>query len=246
MHIENFKKKKNEIINKNFFNPKWYSFIINPYFINRSPLYKEITKFSNKINHKENILDVGCGIKPYRNLFKNKDYVGIDIEGGGHPDSAKTIDKFYDGENIPYEDNSFGNIICTQVLEHAEKPETLIKEFSRILKKEGGIFISMPFIYPEHEIPHDFQRYTSFKHKKILEKNGFKNINIVKSTGFCGTFGQIFIIYFYERLNFKRYFYKLIISIIIVAPIQLLFIFLDFILRKSGPTMDYIITAQKI
>jgi ubiquinone/menaquinone biosynthesis C-methylase UbiE len=62
------------------------------------------------------ILDIGCGIKPYRHLFTSSSYTGIDIAGGGHEDRAKTVDAYYDGHNIPFPNQSFDTIICTQVL----------------------------------------------------------------------------------------------------------------------------------
>ncbi len=94
-----------EII-KNFaldhlFRPRWYSIFINPYFIARYFLLKEIRNFSNQFEScNKIILDVGCGIKPYESLFKNSKYIGIDIEGGGHKDEFKKVDKYFDGKKF--------------------------------------------------------------------------------------------------------------------------------------------------
>lgn len=240
----NLKQKKEQILENSFFRPSWYSIFINPYFINRYSLYKSIKKFSKKTNGNSSILDVGCGIKPYRKLFLTEKYTGIDIEGGGHSDEAKTVDKFYNGKDIPSEDNNFDFIICTQVLEHASNPYSLIREISRVLKKDGKVFISMPFMYPEHETPYDFRRFTQYQHIKNLE-NDFIDIKIQKTTGFWGTFGQIFVVYFFESLKFRASILKILLSIFILAPIQIISIVFDFIFRKSGPTMDYVITATK-
>lgn len=236
---------KNQIIEENFFRPRWYSILLNPYFINRWSLYRSIIDFSRTTNIKDNILDVGCGLKPYRHLFKTIDYVGIDIAGGGHEDGAKTVDAFYDGKNIPFPDQTFNIIICTQVLEHADDPEILVAECSRVLKTGGKIFFSMPFTYPEHETPYDFRRFTRFEHERLYLKNGFSDIEILKTTGFAGTFTQLFVIWIFESIPFRSTLLKTLLSIFIFAPIQIVGLGIDYITGKSGQTMDYVITVKK-
>lgn len=243
--MEKIKQFKKNILENNFFRPRWYSIFINPYFINRNSLYRAMRKFAKTTQGNSKIIDVGCGIKPYRHLFSTKEYVGIDIQGGGHTDEAKTVDAFYDGLHIPFPDNSFDTAICTQVLEHATDPEILVREILRVLRPNSQIFISMPFIYPEHEKPYDFRRFTQFEHKRILEKNGFTQIEIHKTTGFFGTFGQLFVIFIFEGITFRASILKILLSIIFFAPIQIIALFLDLIIGKAGPTMDYVITARK-
>ena len=244
-YIREIKQFKKKVIEDQFFRPKWYSVFLNPYFINRNSLYKAMTEFSKTTYKNSMILDIGCGIKPYRNLFITEDYTGIDIQGGGHTDNAKTVDKFYDGLHIPYPDNSFDKIICTQVLEHADNPEILVNEMFRVLIPQGTVFISMPFTYPEHEIPFDYRRFTKFEHMRLLESNSFHNITITKTTGFFGTFGQLLVIFLFEGIHFRASTFKTILSIFVFGPIQIGSILMDKITNKSGQTMDYVITAKK-
>jgi SAM-dependent methyltransferase len=236
---------KIKLLEEQFFRPKWYSIFLNPYFINRNSLYSGIKDFASRTDSDAHVLDVGCGIKPYRNLFKTEHYTGIDIQGGGHIDEAKTVDMYYDGLSIPFPETSFDTIICTQVLEHATDAGHLIMECSRVMKTDGRIFISMPFTYPEHELPFDFRRFTRFEHKRLLESNGFKNINIIQTTGFFGTFGQLFVIFIFESMKFRASILKTLLSIFIFSPIQILAIALDFVFNKAGQTMDYIVIANK-
>jgi SAM-dependent methyltransferase len=237
-------KKKENLVEEHFFRPRWYSVFLNPYFINRRSLFLSIKHFASISNENDRVLDVGCGLKPYRSLFKNLEYIGIDIEGGGHDDRAKHVDKYYDGISIPYENASCGVVICTQVLEHASDPEALINEIARVLKPGGVVLFSMPFIYPEHEEPYDFRRYTKFEHMRILEKSGFKDIRIKKTTGFFGTFGQLLVIFIYESIYFKASILKTLLSIFVFAPMQMVSLLFDKIFNQAGPTMDYVITAK--
>ena len=63
--------------------------------------------------------------------------------------------------------------MCTEVLEHVFNIEESLKEFNRVLKKDGVALITTPFMWEEHEMPYDFARYTSAAVKFLYEKHGF-------------------------------------------------------------------------
>jgi len=236
---------KNRIIDESFFRPRWHSVFINPYFINRKGLYSAIRKFAATIPKEARVIDVGCGLKPYRKLFSTESYKGIDIRGGGHADDAKVVDAYYDGAHVPFPDASFDALICTQVLEHADNPEALVSDCARVLAPGGRAFFSMPFTYPEHEKPYDFRRFTRFEHKRLLEKNGFSDILIEQTTGIFGTLSQMLSIWTFESLTFRATLLKTLLSIIVLGPLQILGLTLDAITGKSGMTMDYVISARR-
>jgi SAM-dependent methyltransferase len=236
---------KNRIIEDSFFRPRWHSVFLNPYFINRNGLYSAITKFAKTVPKEARVIDVGCGLKPYRKLFATESYKGIDIQGGGHTDEAKTVDAYYDGIHIPFPDASFDALICTQVLEHADDPEALVADCARVLAPGGQAFFSMPFTYPEHEKPYDFRRFTRFEHTRLLEKNGFSDIRIEQTTGIFGTFSQMLSLWIFEGITFRATILKTILSIFVLAPIQITGLAFDWITSKSGMTMDYVITARR-
>lgn len=47
-------------------------------------------------------------------------------------------------QSLPYPDDSFDYLICLDGIEHTENPSNAIREFSRILRKGGKIFLSLP------------------------------------------------------------------------------------------------------
>jgi ubiquinone/menaquinone biosynthesis C-methylase UbiE len=53
-----------------------------------------------------------------------------------------------DLENIPFRDNCFDLIICTEVLEHLPSPRKTIKDFYRTLKMHGKLIGTVPSIHP--------------------------------------------------------------------------------------------------
>ena len=69
-------------------------------------MLKGVKDISSKFNGGK-LLDIGCGQKPYENLFEVNEYVGIDIESSGHDHNSSKIDKFYEGKSIPYKDKEF-------------------------------------------------------------------------------------------------------------------------------------------
>lgn len=104
------------------------------------------------------ILDFGSGNAPYKHLFRNSTYVAADVA----QNSAGEIDLILDGLPLPFEDESVDLVLCIYVLEHIQNYADILKEFHRILRKDGRLFIATPFIYREHEAPNDFHRPTVF------------------------------------------------------------------------------------
>ena len=228
-----------------FFRPRWYSVFFNPYFISRYPLYKGIQRFAKSCREQEQILDVGCGLKPYRRLFSTLNYLGIDIAGGGHADAAKCVDKYYDGKHIPYRDESFDVVICTQVLEHSEEPETVLQEIFRVLKTGGRLYLTVPLVANEHEIPYDFSRFTQYRLRQLCAALPAGEVHIAPTTKVFGVCGQLLSAYLFESIPFRSTLVKASFSLIILAPLQLLALLLDFLIPEGWVTLDYMLLACK-
>jgi len=132
------------------------------------------------------LLDIGCGKMPYKNyILKNSmvdNYVGLDIENALMYDKDIKPDYTWDGNQMPFENNSFDCAFATEVLEHCPEPEIVLKEVFRILKPNGVFFFTVPFLWNLHEVPHDEYRYTPFSLQRHLKNAGFGDI-IIKATG---------------------------------------------------------------
>jgi ubiquinone/menaquinone biosynthesis C-methylase UbiE len=53
--------------------------------------------------------------------------------------------------DLPYGDNYFDTINCLDVLEHTYDPAQIIKEFARVIKPGGRVFVTAPTQYGEIE-----------------------------------------------------------------------------------------------
>jgi len=233
-----------EFIKKNFFSPAWYSIFFNPYFISRRGLYLGIKKFSQE-DKGSVLLDVGCGGKPYQHLFGEKKYIGIDVKGTGHKETKKNVDAYFDGSTIPFEDKKFDSIVCTQVLEHAEDPDTLLESCHRVLIDNGKVFITVPFVWNEHEIPYDFRRLTRYGLTQILEKHGFVIEKIETTGGVFRVMGQLISAFIFESLP-NNAVLKMVVACVLCFPVQFLFLVLDTVFKNSWITLDYVVVAKKI
>lgn len=160
-------------IDKAKFEPGFLGFFINNNFLIRRELNKQIKKNSDKLTG--SLIDFGCGTKPYRGYFKNvSEYIGVDYKLDGWEERQKHVDVFYDGSTIPFPAEQFDSMLCTEVLEHVYNIDVLLAEFNRVLKPNGTILVTTPFMWEEHEMPHDFARYTTPGLKYLYIKNGFE------------------------------------------------------------------------
>lgn len=106
------------------------------FYNNNSPLYtnrEERAKYT-ALKYKEflkgRVLDVGCWNKDLKKYLDDKaEYVGIDI--GGNPDVFVDLEK----EKIPFKNNSFDAVVCTDVLEHLDNLHETFDELCRVSRK---------------------------------------------------------------------------------------------------------------
>jgi SAM-dependent methyltransferase len=229
---------------KQDFKPDYFGILVNPYFIIRYNLFKYIKKFSSKfINGK--LLDFGCGSKPYQSLFNVDEYVGLDTHNSGHLHENEKIDVLYDGKKIPFDNDYFDYIFTSEVLEHVFNIDEVILELNRVLKLNGKILITVPFIWGEHEQPYDFARYTFFGLKNILEKNGFEIHEHVKTGSYVETIFQNLTAYLYHSVVPKGL--RTLLTLILIAPLNILGIFLGKILPNNKTYyLNNIIVCKKI
>lgn len=224
---------------KEQFEPTLFGLLVNPFYFARKGLYEKISNIAPKLQG--SILDVGCGSKPYENLFNTYSYVGLEVNR-----KNKRADLYYDGKIFPCEDKSFDNIISNEVLEHVFEPDLFLKEMYRVLKDDGRILLTVPFVWDEHEQPNDFGRYTSYGLKYILEKNGFEIIEFQKSVDDITVIFQLLNGYIYKKIIGKHYWINQLKILVFMAPFNILGYMFNVILPKNSDLyLDNIVLAKK-
>lgn len=156
---------------RQMFFPGWIGVFVNPFYLARAGLRDAIAAMAPKLTGR--LLDVGCGTKPYRSLFAVDAYIGLDIDSAASRQRG-IADQLYDGKAFPFADGSFDSILCNQVLEHVFSPDIFLGEIARVLKPNGKLLLTVPFVWDEHEQPYDYARYSSFGLSALLERQGLK------------------------------------------------------------------------
>jgi SAM-dependent methyltransferase len=208
---------------KESFYPSWLLGIwINPVFIVRRGLLKGVQKISSQfIGNK--LLDIGCGSKPYARLFEVDKYVGIDVKESFEGSSHKSVDKFYDGINIPFDDNEFNWVFSSEVFQQVFHLDNLFIEINRVLKHGGKLGFTCPFVWDEHESPsYDFSRYSSVGINDLLKKHGFEIESIYKSSSYIETIFQMLALYIYKHLLPGNAYFKIALTPFFVAPLNII------------------------
>ncbi|PIU01844.1 hypothetical protein COT68_01050 [bacterium (Candidatus Torokbacteria) CG09_land_8_20_14_0_10_42_11] len=125
----------------------------------------------NKRYYQGTVLDIGGRERGKFKKPKDKveKWIFVDIAKKYHPDIVLDVAQMH---RIKTENIDVINAI--ELFEHVEKIEEGIGECYRVLKQNGVMILSAPFLYAIHADPRDFQRWTQEKWKKELKKTGFK------------------------------------------------------------------------
>lgn len=128
-------------------------------------------------------LDIGCADGALASSLRAAtDYIGVD-----YPVTATGLYRtrphvFCDAAQLPFADAAFDTVLLLDTLEHISRPDEAVLEAARVLKCNGKLLIAIPFCYPVHDAPHDYQRLTEFGLRNRLERAGLV-VNEVQKIG---------------------------------------------------------------
>tara|TARA_Y100000590_G_scaffold213372_1_gene241760 strand:- start:23875 stop:24522 length:648 start_codon:yes stop_codon:yes gene_type:complete len=134
----------------------------------------------------------------------------------------------------------YDNVVIFNVLEHLSDLKKALKNTNLLLKKNGKIIGSTPFLYRIHGAPKDYSRYTKDFIKISLKQSNYKNIKVKElGTGpFLASFSLLRGIF-----KFIPLFYQLFLGLVILLDKILLFF------MKTDPKniypVGYIFSAKK-
>jgi SAM-dependent methyltransferase len=230
--------------NRELFLPTAIGILLNPFYIVRKGLASHIRARAQILSG--DILDFGCGSKPYESLFQHaKSYVGCDVHISGHDHRGSRIDYYYDGSRLPFSDSQFDCVVSFETFEHVFNLPEILAEIFRVTKPGGVLLASVPFAWGEHEAPFDFGRYTSFGIKSIFERCGYRVEQLDKSTTFFLALVQLFIAYLYGHCSSRRWI-LLTMQIFLFFPITAIGLLANLILPKDDHYYcNVIVVARK-
>lgn len=156
----------------------------------------EIKKYCQGLNGV--IIDLGAGENPsYQRYWEIKpsQFIRVDIDPTKKPDLVADLNN-----PLPFEDNFADVVFVFNVLYILREPEKFLKEVFRILKPNGKLFLTSPFIFNEAREPHDYFRFTSEGLEELLKNAGFEQYQIIpigeRFSAACYLIDKIFIFNF--------------------------------------------------
>lgn len=241
------------IINKIFYHLQFPPAGFGRYHVNL--FIKDIVKKYDVKN--KTLLDVGAGHQPYKKLFKQINYSSCDSEDVIQEMKYNTLNAKHDfycniNEKIPVTDDIYDYILCSEVLEHVYNPNNVICEMSRILKKNGLIFITAPQCGGEHMLPHNYFNYLGPGLEYLLKKNNLEPIKIFKPAGAFHLIGNVLNKIFNNLFSFKNnktkyIFFSLELCFrVILYFINIFLFYLDKVDKKKTWCQHYFVIAKKV
>jgi len=198
------------------------------------------------------MLDVGCGLRPYQNLFGESigSYIGIDYPTTQH---KAHVDLLGNAMALPFADNSIDTLLATELLEHLPDPDQFLGQIARVLKPAGVFIFSVPFLEPLHEEPRDFYRFTPYSLRLMLARHGFQIEQIAAKGGWWSVVLGSFVSQgLYDSANpiqpdgTRRDGVLRFAVLPFCAALQWIAYLLDRVIKSSRYTLGYVVIATSV
>ena len=98
----------------------------------------------------------------FQKTYKDQkyEYIGTDIEEGDNVDIAVDLTEPDSADKIIEKFGQFDFVNFSNVLEHTPTPWLMVEQVSKLVKQEGMMFISSPWVHRYHRYPDDYYRYS--------------------------------------------------------------------------------------
>jgi SAM-dependent methyltransferase len=200
---------------------------------------------------KGEVLDVGCGQSPFKFLLQpdKTNYQGIDtVDSDKFDYNNKTITHF-DGKVIPFTDDKFDYLLCTEVLEHVLNYQKLIDEMFRVMKEGSTGVFTIPWSARYHYIPNDYFRFTPSIIKTMF--GSFSKVQITpRGTDLTSIAAKIVVLFSRNLYPSDIWRFVFLPFWIILLPILLLSLFIGYLsllfrIGSKNDPLGYTIVVEK-
>ncbi len=143
--------------------------------LSRKGIYPFLHQQFEQISANAQVLNVGAGGDIAKTLMQYAaqqrfKVISLDI------DKKRQADIIGDICVHDFKEQRFDVVIMAEVLEHLHSPHLALENVHRILKENGRLIITVPFIFPIHDQPHDYYRYTRYGLEYLLRH--FRDVSI--------------------------------------------------------------------
>ena len=205
----------------------------------------EIRLAASKTAAGDLVLDAGAGEARHRECFQTGSYLALDSARGEATWDYSNLDIQGNLEAIPLRDASVDRVLCIVVLEHTRDPGRVMREFMRIMKRDAELHMVVPFLWEEHQVPHDYHRFTRHGVRLLFDGLAFEIELLCPIGGFFWVMGRRCI----SLLTFlqQRWRWPLFV---ILAPFfgflfPIVFYFMDALDSAKAFSLGYLVRARR-
>jgi ubiquinone/menaquinone biosynthesis C-methylase UbiE len=173
---------------EDFFNDSKYFYLKN-YLYNYLLRKKAVQRNVGHPIKSDLILEIGSGISPVTQFSDRVIYSDLSYTAMRYL-RQQSKSGFYavaDGSNLPFKENLFSHVICSEVLEHIKKDADAMQEMARVMKKGGNLVITFPhrkaYFAIDDKFVNHYRRYELPEMISILKAAGLTPQYIEKVLG---------------------------------------------------------------
>ena len=196
-----------------------------------------LKKLLEKYGSKDIILNIGSGPAF---LFNRKEIINLDIF------AFDEVDIVADATNLQIKDESVDCIINIAMMEHVPRPDRVVREMHRILRKKGEFFCYLPFMPPFHAAPDDFYRWTISGAREFFSE--FNDVKVFVGSGPASGFLWVFQEWISILLCFgSKTLHDILFLILMILtwPIKFLDLFMVHLPYAENIASGFCITGKK-
>ncbi len=208
--------------------------------LSRQGLYPFLRREFARIPPGANVLTVGgdgliTDLLRHESKVRGFRLVTVDIDEHRNPD---IVADFCDESKLPAQTCDF--VVLSEVLEHFHAPPQALIQARRLLRPGGRLILTTPFIFPLHERPHDYFRYTKYGLQHLL--NPFEDVRVRERNGWAEAILVLAVRMCMEPRLVARWFGLAFVPIaLLVWPLAHLF---DLVVKADCLTSGYVVTAR--
>ncbi len=207
--------------------------------LSRRGLYPFLEQQFSTLTEASSVLSVGAGGEVNERLLKWSKTRGycitqLDIDAAKGAEIVADICAWS-------QPDSFEAIVVSEVLEHVTRPERAIENLYASLKSGGRLILTTPFLFPIHDRPHDYYRYTRFGLSWLLRD--FQDVDIRERNSWAETIGVLLARTFKSERRTLRLLSPIFVSLaLLLAPLAIL---IGRLVPSNSMTTGYTVHARK-
>jgi SAM-dependent methyltransferase len=206
----------------------------------RQGLYDFLAAQYATIPHDAKVLTIGAGGEINRLLTNSTastvQLTSVDVDEARDPDIVADVCE------APLPADTYDFVVIAEVLEHLHSPHKALENIYSALKPGGKLILTTPFIFPIHDRPSDYFRFTKYGLKLLLRS--FHNVNVTERNSYYEAIDVLWI-----RLLQTKQSNTILLSLFLIPAIYFIKRPITLLLAKcfatDAMTTGYVATATK-